>query len=577
MADVSEDIFLLVFLQLAMPDVISLRQVCRRFGEATQAKFLRVHFLDVATSEENAILPAYLKTRELLSAAELEALVTRVSRLAHRWRSQDLCPVKVWRLYLPQSITWLRLISGSWLFVASSDNHVSKISCWDLSLLFQGYPEPIAEAYLPGQVRTAQLEVQDSGIVLAFGLGPISPLLFIVTLRQYDGSHYFMELCRIEGSSQVLMLHGNSVGCALRNDVIEPHIIDWRTNEIYELPPPPGPFDVLDRRSVPHLFVIWNGLIVIVRQESLELYSQPSPGAGPTYIKSLKTVEIWEVVVLDRLTPLKLLVISSSGVALLTVEPDAVFSDDAICAHFPLATTASRGLIKPWYHLSADGTALGYTVIGNCFGELAVYDCVGSDLMTGALPFLSLTPIPLGLRIAPRRPLGPTKSDPSLTHWVKDDLHLDHRFWCTDFLCDMYTDWDMWQGALGDKAWLLDHAHGFPSPPIPQAHAEDWGTDQIYVLLRSGNRYLANGYPLRSFSLGQFPAPLGIGFSEEQPCLMPTAYTDPNIFHTMWYQEYRGNGGQNRWIEQQERGGRPHENLVDTLTAGRYGYGYGYG
>ncbi|KAJ6578630.1 hypothetical protein DFH09DRAFT_1448695 [Mycena vulgaris] len=352
----SEDIFLLVCLQLAVPDVISLcqiprrSQVCRRFGEATQTKLLWVHFLDVATSEEDVILPAYLKTRELLSAAELKALVTRVTRLAYRWRSQELCPVKVWRLYLLQSITWLRLVSGSWLFVASSDNHVSKISCWDLSLFFQGYPEPIAKAYLPEQVRTARLEVQDSGIVLAFGL------VLVVTLRQYQGSHYFMELCRVEGSSQVLMLHDNFLGCALRNDVIVPHMIDWRTNEIYELPPPLGPFDVLDRRSVPHLFVIWNDLIVIVRQESLELYGQPSPAAGPTYLKSLNTVKIWEVVVLDRLALLKLLVISSSGVELLTLGPDAVFDADAICAHFPLAVAPGYDDTKPWYHLSADGT-----------------------------------------------------------------------------------------------------------------------------------------------------------------------------------------------------------------------------
>ncbi|KAJ6578629.1 hypothetical protein DFH09DRAFT_1276133 [Mycena vulgaris] len=242
-----------------------------------------------------------------------------------------------------------------------------------------------------------------------------------------------------------------------------------------------------------------------------------------------------------------------------------------------------------WAYPSIDIDAtLGYTVIGNCFGELAVYDCVGSDptagcglaadftvQQTGVLPFLSGAPIPLGLRIAPRRPLGPTASDESLTHWVKDDLHLDRSCWCTDFLYGIYTDWDMWQGALGDNAWLLDHAHGFPAPPIPQAHAEDGETDQNCVLLRSGNRYLANGYPLRSFALGQLPGTHGLGlYAAEQPCLRPTAYTDASIFHRMWYQEYRGNGGRNRWIEQQERGGgRPHGNLVDTLTAGRYGYG----
>jgi hypothetical protein len=63
------------------------------------------------------------------------------------------------------------LVSGTWLFVASSDDHCSKISCWDLSLVRQGNKEPLAEAYLPGQVKTGKLEVQGSQIVLALGLG----------------------------------------------------------------------------------------------------------------------------------------------------------------------------------------------------------------------------------------------------------------------------------------------------------------------------------------------------------------------------------------------------------------------
>jgi hypothetical protein len=32
--------------------------------------------------------------------------------------------------------------------------------------------EPLAEAFLPGRVKTGKLEVQESGVVLALGLGP---------------------------------------------------------------------------------------------------------------------------------------------------------------------------------------------------------------------------------------------------------------------------------------------------------------------------------------------------------------------------------------------------------------------
>jgi hypothetical protein len=131
-----------------------------------------MNLLDVVRSDDDYILPLYLKSPDLLDAAELEALVVRVSQLKRKWTTNDISPVNVWRLKLPQSITWLRLVAGRWIFVASSDNEVSKISCWDLSSFFQGNIEPIAEAYLPGQVKTGQLEVQNGGIILALGLGP---------------------------------------------------------------------------------------------------------------------------------------------------------------------------------------------------------------------------------------------------------------------------------------------------------------------------------------------------------------------------------------------------------------------
>jgi hypothetical protein len=145
-------------------------QVCRVFDQATRSKLLWINLLlDTVASDQGNVLPPYLKSYDVLDATALEALVVRVSQVTRRWCATNLCPVNVWRLYLCQSITWMQLVSGNWLFVASSDDEVSKISCWDLSLVFQGYTEPIAEAYLPGQVRTAHLEVQASGVVLALG------------------------------------------------------------------------------------------------------------------------------------------------------------------------------------------------------------------------------------------------------------------------------------------------------------------------------------------------------------------------------------------------------------------------
>ncbi|KAJ7703921.1 hypothetical protein B0H17DRAFT_1193853 [Mycena rosella] len=158
----NEELCLVIFRPLSVMDILSLRLSYFRGRNAGEDP------LDLRdTSAATDILPSYLKTPRLFDAGALEALVRRVDRLTRRWNANDLSPVNVWRLHLCQSITWLRFVSGRWLFVASSDNDVSKISCWDLSVIFRGGTEPIAEAYLPGPVKTARLEVQASGVVLA--------------------------------------------------------------------------------------------------------------------------------------------------------------------------------------------------------------------------------------------------------------------------------------------------------------------------------------------------------------------------------------------------------------------------
>ncbi|KAJ6488128.1 hypothetical protein C8R47DRAFT_1320522 [Mycena vitilis] len=219
-ASLEEELVLLVCLPLT--DITSLRQVsmsssavCRTLCDATGAKILWIKIL--ARRVHGDLLPPYLKSRDLLGSIELEALVRRALRLAHKWETGNLEPANNWRLYLPRSITWLRLVNGTWLFVASSDTDSSKISCWELSMLFQGYAEPLAEAYLPGPVKTAKLEVQASGIVLALGLVGGSSSVRVISLRQHLGRHVFCELSRIENSTHVLMLRENFIGCASRH------------------------------------------------------------------------------------------------------------------------------------------------------------------------------------------------------------------------------------------------------------------------------------------------------------------------------------------------------------------------
>ncbi|KAJ7161170.1 hypothetical protein C8R46DRAFT_1285226 [Mycena filopes] len=549
----NEYLFLLVCLDLDLSDTLALRQVCRSFNRATRAKLLWINLLKRTAESGGRALPLHLKPCGSLDGRALEALVVRVSQLARRWKKQDLCPVDVWRLDISRSITWLRLVVGNWLFVASSDHDVSKISCWDLSLVFQGYTEPIAEAYLPGQVETAQLELQDVGVVLALGVANSrSASVRIITLQQRAGSHCFVELFHVDGSSDVLMLQGKYVGCGVRDGAVVPHIIDWVASTTYDLPLSVEGFDTPERRFTPHLLVIWNEFVVVVRHRILDIYTRPSETSTPRYIKSLRTIPISEVVILNPLalpseSPLRLLVISARTVQLITVELGLLL-DVAFCSHTLLAETSTPDPEHPWYHLrtSGDGSrahwlgvglmalprttdfphiisvaipsqpsetlpplitwtndvapdagiwafpaldfddALGYTVVGNLFGELVIYSHAASDPLAccGLAPdftyrpspagtMLSLEPIPLRMRPIPLSDLEVLCRDAvaELTEdWADEDLPLNPAVWKTDWRPEAYYYWYHWLGVVGDTAWLLRHAFRFPGRATPQAH-----------------------------------------------------------------------------------------------------------
>ncbi|KAJ7084032.1 hypothetical protein B0H15DRAFT_849841 [Mycena belliarum] len=586
--------------------------------------------------------------------------------LSEKRATRNFSPAEIWRLFLPQSITWLRLVVGNWLFVASSDNHTSKISCWDMSLVFQGYTEPIAEAYLPGQVKTGELEIQNSGIVLALGLGPGSLAVHIITLSQRAGVHVFSELYRAEGSSHVLLLSGHLVGCAQRHGAIIPHLINWRDRRIHNIPPPPGGLDVPGRRSVPHLMVVWSGILVIIRSTSFEFYNLFTPaGDAIAFAKLIAISSIWEAVICDlhamdavTVRPLRLIVLSPRGVEMFVIDPDvlAPLDEERTCVRVCIAKPSPfyDRWKAPWYHLcvsqsgrrilwlsvasnideGSDGPqllsmavpfsmpvpllptgpeslciwskipgdspqpalwalpaldfddALGLTVVGNCFGELAIYDQYGRNPeLCGALgadftafgsrtqPLLPTKPVLLGLDMPPCSPIDPPGFDLSLfTRWSQDDIVLGEP-WRTDWVTELsaehqycqYSEWHMWTGAPSDFAWQVEHAYGFPGPVVPQAYAYSDRAHQ-YLLLRAGDQYLAwiPGYAveteLRSWPNSTLPQYFTISHSQPEFYVRQTALMEGAMYTS--FRRTEEERGRNRWAEQMERGGGLHRSFV---------------
>ncbi|KAJ7816525.1 hypothetical protein B0H14DRAFT_2844671, partial [Mycena olivaceomarginata] len=619
---------------------------CRTLCRATRAKILWVYVLERQKHKEGKFLP-YMKRYDLLDSAALEALACRVSRLDMKWKTGVLSPTCDWGLHLPQSITWLRLVAGAWLFVASSDNHVSKISCWALASVFQGFKEPLAEAYLPGQVKTGKLEVQESGVVLALGLGPESPAVHILTLRKHAAGHAFSELHRIEGSSHVLMLCENLLGCALRDGAIVLHLVNWKENRIHDIPG----LDVSGHRSVPHLMTIRKKFLVILRRNALQVYILSSVLDGPyLLVQQVEIPTVWEAAVISKASPdtsLSLIVLSPAGLEMCVVNLSMlpVLDDQPVFVRFSLCKkTPNSATSEPWYRLCVgetgrrslwisatdiagpqfiytnvpphpshneepaiswthDGSpdqpalwalpvldideALGLTVIGNCFGELAIYDHVGghpekctglaldfTDQQTSSSSLMPTLPIPLNLSVVPPCFDTPTEPDPSMVPgWSQDDIDLGD-VWRKDWVSEYsrgYVTWDEWQGVPFDFAWILEHAYGFPGKIIPQAYMDEDLHCFQHVLFRLGNRYLVftGNAPmdeqLKSWPV--YPATRNRLFklilAQPEVCTRRTAITERIVYKISYNEEMWGEETEkkNRLVEQAERGGRPHENL----------------
>ncbi|KAF7307572.1 F-box domain-containing protein [Mycena indigotica] len=270
--ELGEDVLLQLFALVPVGDILSIRQVCTTLNRLTRLRSVWLNQLGWLFLQ-GVRIPPYIGDYLALDVADLESLVRRLSYASEKWALTGTpSPSRIWPIYLPQSITWLHLTQGRWLFVASSDDKVSKLSCWDIFRIFSGNTEPIAEGYLPDKVKTGKVEVQDCDIILALGLGPRINSTCIVTLRKAHEDYSLVEIACLPHSTHVLMLSGSFVGCAIRQQSNIPHLIKWREGRVVEIPPPPGGFEAPGRRSVPHLMAFWGDKLVVIRSTTLETY-----------------------------------------------------------------------------------------------------------------------------------------------------------------------------------------------------------------------------------------------------------------------------------------------------------------
>lgn len=115
-------------------------------------------------------LTRYLKPLLSLTAKDCEDLTLHPLRLRKRlsFSQHNFTPV-IPTLNTPRSVTWVHVVRGQWLVVASSDACQSVLTLWPLFSYYskRGSGRPIREVYLDGPVKSGQCDVWNGVVSIA--------------------------------------------------------------------------------------------------------------------------------------------------------------------------------------------------------------------------------------------------------------------------------------------------------------------------------------------------------------------------------------------------------------------------
>ncbi|KAK7685993.1 hypothetical protein QCA50_010804 [Cerrena zonata] len=231
----SDDLFLLIAMEMKMEDVLRLRQTCWRLHSITKIKALwlkisRPSWIDYL----NGGFSCYSTDVHDMTSEQIEAIHKICLRAESRSRS--IGPQTLYKWNIPQSVDWLKIVASRWVFVAASDHSVSRLLCWDMLSISSGSSAPLAECFLPARVNSGMIEVQSEGLLVCLGLGP-TPIseVQILTLRRMGTSFLFVETFTIPDCSDVQLFQGNLFVCGVFQGLQAPVLVDWRTSTVYHL------------------------------------------------------------------------------------------------------------------------------------------------------------------------------------------------------------------------------------------------------------------------------------------------------------------------------------------------------
>ncbi|KAF7976563.1 hypothetical protein HWV62_6229 [Athelia sp. TMB] len=219
-----------------------------------------------------------------LTAGQVEALVSRMTRFDEDFDEGTLRPRKIVRFDLPRCVTWTCIVLSQWMLVASSDNHSSVMSCWDISKALQGDTKPVSTWYLPGPVHTGKTHAQSSGVIVALGLGrPVySTQLLKLELGSSSDHTTFQFLKEFQGAVHVTLLTDSLLCCARYRDINQLHFINWQEESVYSSDPQPSD----NHQGAALCVILWRELLIAVGRTDVDIYSLPDGTKPPSPLYS---------------------------------------------------------------------------------------------------------------------------------------------------------------------------------------------------------------------------------------------------------------------------------------------------
>lgn len=160
---------------LRVCNLMRIDQTCRSFKRVCSSQRVWLDVLSRDVHSRSVPTPHYSQPLSSLSGGECEALALHTMRLQDQLCSPKDNAVKFATLHGKRSVTWVRLVQGKWLLVASSERTASVITLWDVASLLSpssssSPPVPTSEASLEAPVYSGLVDVQDGAVTIALEL-----------------------------------------------------------------------------------------------------------------------------------------------------------------------------------------------------------------------------------------------------------------------------------------------------------------------------------------------------------------------------------------------------------------------